>query len=106
MALFKLVLLVAFAVTAQARFPKALQDRWGYLDSKEWSRNYSRIVGGSDAASGEAPYLGSLQKDYIIIKSHMCGGSLITPQTILTGVLCYHIPAITFASNRAFFILF
>jgi len=82
----KFVLLLALACTAQARFPKALQDKWGYLDTREWNSN--RVVGGSDAATAEAPFQTSLQRDYIIIKSHICGGSLITPNTIVTAAHC------------------
>nr|AAX34053.1 Sui m 6 allergen [Suidasia medanensis] len=87
MTALKLIVLCALLYTAQARFPKALQDKWGYLDSLEFN-NSPRVVGGQDAALGEAPYQISLLKDYIIVKSHMCGGSFISEKSVLTAAHC------------------
>jgi len=42
------------------------------------------IVGGTTAASGEFPYIGSLQ----VGGSHICGGSLINANTIVTAAHC------------------
>ena len=88
MALLKFVFLFAVIYSAQARFPKSLQDRWGYLDTYEYAKNSTRVVGGSNAAQAEAPFQTSLLKDYLIVKSHICGGSLITPSTIVTAAHC------------------
>lgn len=91
MAALKFALLLALGLTigVQARFPKSLQSKWGFMDTEQFARVFgSRVVGGSDAAIGEAPFQTSLQKDYIILKSHICGGSLITPRTVVTAAHC------------------
>src|SRR5690348_10573759 len=85
---FKLVLLFALLYTAQARFPKALQEKWGYLDSAEFNSN-PKVVGGQDAPIGEADFQISLLKNYAgILKSHICGGSFISPRTVVTAAHC------------------
>nr|UXW65968.1 Tyr p 6 allergen [Tyrophagus putrescentiae] len=81
----KLLVLAALVLAAQARFPKSLQARWGFLDTLDDS---TRVVGGSEAKQAEAPFQISLQKDYIILKSHICGGSLIAPRTVVTAAHC------------------
>ncbi|XP_077295322.1 chymotrypsin-1-like [Arctopsyche grandis] len=44
-----------------------------------------RIIGGSDAPNGSAPYLATLRYN---TNEHFCGGSIITPHTILTASHC------------------
>jgi len=43
-----------------------------------------RIVGGADAAEGQFPHQVSLRQ----LSSHICGGSIIAPQVILTAAHC------------------
>ena len=76
------------ALGAEATLPKQLQKRWGFIDTEEFNRATERIVQGEKADDKEAPYQTSMQQDYIILKSHICGGSLITPQTIVTAAHC------------------
>lgn len=48
---------------------------------------FNRIVGGSVAPDGFAPFAVSLRSG-IIIKSHFCGGSLISPDFVATAAHC------------------
>lgn len=43
-----------------------------------------RIVGGADAQDGQFPHQVSLRQ----LSSHICGGSIIAPQIILTAAHC------------------
>ena len=87
MALLKLLIFSALFYTAYARFPKSLQEKWGYLDTYESMG--SRVVGGQNAADGDAPYQISLLQNYLnIFKSHICGGSIIAAQTVVTAAHC------------------
>ena len=90
-----LVLCVALAVTYSSRLPvpydvyvkngglplpKHLQVGNWYNPERDDS---TYIVGGSQAADGEVPYIASLQTS-----SHFCGGSIISANTILTAAHC------------------
>lgn len=46
----------------------------------------NRVVGGSDANHGDFPFIVSLRASST--NSHFCGGSLITPKTVLTAAHC------------------
>jgi len=84
-----IVLFLAFLAVANARFPKALQEKWGFLDSPEFAKLNPRVVGGRNAVDGERPYQVSLEKGYFgLLWSHICGGSIVAPNWILTAAHC------------------
>lgn len=47
-----------------------------------------RVVGGTDAADGQFPWQVSLQWGFIGFYQHVCGGSILTPEWILTAAHC------------------
>lgn len=76
-------------MAAEARLPKSLQKRWGFMDTPEFLQGAQRIVNGEKAEVGDAPFQTSIQQDYFgIVKSHICGGSLINKRTIVTAAHC------------------
>ncbi|XP_026330645.1 chymotrypsin-2-like [Hyposmocoma kahamanoa] len=47
----------------------------------------ARIVGGSPAAQGSVPYMVALTQG-TVVRSLVCGGSILTPRTVLTAAHC------------------
>ncbi|XP_027537530.1 acrosin-like isoform X1 [Neopelma chrysocephalum] len=49
----------------------------------------SRVVGGTGAHEASWPWLVSLQHEWIPDTGHLCGGSLVHPQWVLTAAHCF-----------------
>ncbi|XP_062552130.1 trypsin-1-like [Armigeres subalbatus] len=49
----------------------------------------SRIVGGVDALPGEYPYVVSIQRTFLFITSHICGGSILNNFHVITAGQCF-----------------
>uniref|UniRef100_A0A182JP57 Apyrase n=1 Tax=Anopheles christyi TaxID=43041 RepID=A0A182JP57_9DIPT len=84
----KLVGVVNFGIPCAEGYPDAYA-RVGHVLSDDMEAN-NRVVGGTDAAPGSAPYQVSLQGLF----SHMCGGAIIDREWVLTAAHCVVLPTI------------
>ncbi|KAG7301196.1 hypothetical protein JYU34_014059 [Plutella xylostella] len=63
------------------------QDLSIFFDHVDTSAPSNRIMGGTPAEEGSAPYMAALVAGDNI-RAYSCGGSIITPRTILTAAHC------------------
>uniref|UniRef100_A0A182WH14 Peptidase S1 domain-containing protein n=1 Tax=Anopheles minimus TaxID=112268 RepID=A0A182WH14_9DIPT len=48
-----------------------------------------RILGGTDAFTGELPYQVSIQRAFLTARTHVCGGTILNPLHVLTAASCF-----------------
>jgi trypsin len=73
-----LVALAVPALISAAAIPQEIPDNW--------DENSSDIVGGVAAAQGDLPFIVSVQ----VSGSHLCGGTLVNANTVISAAHCYY----------------
>ncbi|XP_006163485.1 ovochymase-2 [Tupaia chinensis] len=87
----KLMLLLGLICLEQSKsatlsFPKALNCGQSLVKVRPWNylNMFSRIVGGSQVEKGSYPWQVSLKQG----QKHICGGTIISPQWVITAAHC------------------
>ncbi|XP_047997515.1 chymotrypsin-1-like [Leguminivora glycinivorella] len=74
-------LFVGSLALPQPQIPKDMSVFFDHTDTN------ARIVGGSQAAEGSVPYMVAMSQG-LLVRSFMCGGSVVGPRLVLTAAHC------------------
>ncbi|XP_065603643.1 acrosin-like [Cyrtonyx montezumae] len=98
MVLLLLLILVPLAACQPVHHTSGVCDTCG-LRPLAYQYGNMRVVGGTDALHGSWPWIVSIQNPLFSGTGHMCGGSLITPQWVLSAAHCFGHPSYVLESR-------